>query len=580
VRKHLDYAIAMAVFAAALGFYSRQICPTFYFWDSAELAAAIASGGIPHPPGFPLYLILAKIFCSIVPYDIGMATSLFSAFCGSGAVAVFYLICQKLFNKYSRDAVLSRVMSLGVSICLAATASLTAQSTRAEVYSLNILMFPIAIYFLSDLFYSNKADKSKAKRFMIASLFLGLGLANHHLTIILVLPALIYLGLNLKFDFKAILASILALIIPITLYGYLVFLAAKAPDLNWGNPVNLGGLLAVITGKGFSTPATAFSIGHLSENFVFGLSLLYRQIGPTLAVLAIIGLIFSWRSNQKLSVFLLICVVFNLFSTIFNEYYYYENADIHGYLLISLVCIIIYSLMGLREVALKIRAKYARALAIIILVVAIIIPVYMNYGWADLSSNSAAKNLSLSYIEGCPNRSLVITSSYNSYFILKALQDVYGERKDLLVTNVYLFGQRWYREEVARRCNLQHAETSRVDARSFYRALINLYKDSSEIYIEYDDQSAPLKNYLVPSGLLMKFTAETTDWDKIDKAEFAEDDLKNIRKFVHSGMDYELLKGMILLLDGRAKFFGAIDQPELAAVYQGEIEIAVESAQK
>jgi hypothetical protein len=580
VKRYLDHLIAIAIFFIALGFYWRQVCPTFYFWDSAELAAAIASGGIPHPPGFPLYLILAKVFCIVIPYDIGLASGLFSAVCGAGSVALFYIVSRILISTIFSNKGLVRVLSIGGSVALTTTASMAAQATRAEVYSLNLLLFMIAFYFISDLIVDTGRIKSRGKRFILASLFLGLGIANHHLTIILVLPAFIYLAFRMRLEGKVILASIAAFILPVTLYGYLIALAMKSPDLNWGNPHNLAALIAVVSGKGFSTPISAFSPSHLGQNLIFNLSLLYRQLGPILTILAIIGVYSGWKYNRLISVFLIICIMFNLISTIFNEYSYYENADIHGYLLTSLICAVIFSLIGLLWIAVKIQSKLAIYPVVIILVIAIAIPAITNYKWADLSGNYSAKILAESIVENCSQGALVITSSYNSYFIVKALQHTYGERKDILVANVYLFGQRWYREDIARRCKLQQRDVQRMDAKSFYLSLINLYKDGSEIYIEYDAQSAPVRNYLMPSGLMMKFSNQATDWDKIDKAEFVEGDLKNITKFISSGMDYELLKTVALTLDNRYGYFNAVGQTEMALKYRSEIDRIAALAQK
>lgn len=580
MKKYLDYFIAIAIFFIAVGYYWRQVCPTFYFWDSAELAAAIASGGIPHPPGFPLYLILAKVFCLIIPYNIGFASGLFSAVCGAGSIALVFIVSRILIGAIFSNKELARVLSIGGSLALAMTASMAAQATRAEVYSLNLLLFMIALYFLCDLAVNTGRNKFRSKRFILASLFLGMGIANHHLTLILVLPAFIYLAVRLKLGGKVILGSIAAFILPVTLYGYLIALAIKSPDLNWGNPNNLIALIAVVSGKGFSTPVSAFSPSHLSQNMMFNLSLLYRQLGPILTILAIIGIYSSWKYNRMISVFLIMCIIFNLFSTIFNEYFYYENADIHGYLLISLICAVIFSLIGLLSIADKIQSKFAIYSVAIILVIAITIPAITNYGWADLSGNYSAKILAESIVGNCTQGALMVTSSYNSYFIIKALQHVYGERKDILVTNVYLFGQKWYREDIARRCKLQQRDVQRMDAKSFYLSLINLYKDSSEIYIEYDAQSAPVRNYLMPSGLMMKFSNRATDWDKIDKAEFVESDLKNITNCISSGMDYELLKIMALILDNRYAYFKAVGQIEMALKYRSEIDRIAALAQR
>jgi hypothetical protein len=49
----------LTVFVASFVYYANQACPTFYFWDSAELTAAVLGNGIPHPPGFPALLLLA-----------------------------------------------------------------------------------------------------------------------------------------------------------------------------------------------------------------------------------------------------------------------------------------------------------------------------------------------------------------------------------------------------------------------------------------------------------------------------------------------------------------------------------------
>lgn len=580
MKKHLDFGITAAIFVAALVYYGRQVCPTFYFWDSAELTAAVMSGGIPHPPGFPLYLILAKLFCLIMPFDHGFALGLFSAVCGAGSVAVFYLICLNLLKGNLSNDTIARILAFGGSLILVTTASLTAQSTRAEVYTLNLLLFLIAFYFLSKLITVNKNGILISRYFILASLFIGMGLANHHLTMLLALPALIYLAVSLRVKARVIFGSVVALLVPVTLYVYLIFLAGKSPDLNWGNPTNLGGLIAVITGKGFNTPISAFSISHLSENIAFDISLLYRQIGPIVAVLSLIGLYSAFKTSKRIFSFLLICIMFNLFSTIFNEYYYYENTDLHGYLLISIVATIIVSLIGLRKLIGRIPKRFSIPTISLTLAIAVIVPAYANIGWGDLRGNYSAKRLAETYIKDCPRGALVITSSYNTYFILKAAQNACGYRKDLLVLNVYLFGQGWYRDDIARRCNLQHASMVRTDANSFYRALINLYKDSSEICIEYDNQSASLRNYLALSGLMMKFTKQVTDWDKVDKAGLVVSDLKNITNLVSPGMDYELLKSVILILDNRNSYFRAIGQAEMAVEYSDEIDKIAALAKK
>jgi hypothetical protein len=570
--KRDDYLIASALCLIGLLYYIPQTCPTFYFWDSAELAAAVAVKGIPHPPGFPLYLLLARLFSATMPSDIGRATSLFSSICASLAIGIFYLAIQKIIAPWGITPRLAKLMGIGGGIGLLCTYSLAAQATRAEVYSLNLFLFMLSLYFAGDLFNTEINQQIKRRSLFLALFFIGLGLANHHLTMLLVLPAIIYIAISDKSANRDILFNILALILPLTIYIYLILIARQYPELNWGNPANLGNLLHVITGKGFKTPLSAFNLRHLGENYGFDLMLLYKQIGPILALLAAAGLVELYRKNKKLMIFLMVCFLFNISSTIFSESYFYENLDLHGYLLISLACLLVFSVFGLIKTAIWISSKNREIIVAAIAIIAFTLPGYANFQRASLAGNYSAKQMATVLADECSSDALVVTSSYNTYFILKAVQGVYGYRTDLRVVNVYLFGQSWYREDLIRRYKLQQGGESVNGAGLFYRSLINLHKSNTEIYIEYDDQSTPLMNYLSPDGYFMKFTTQSVDWEKIDKEKIIKKDLDGIEKFIQPGMDYEQLKSMMLMADGRRKFYEALGQNGLARRYLDEID--------
>ena len=58
------------------------LAPGVTLWDSGEFLAAIHSLGIPHPPGTPLYILIAKVWSLIFGSVFGFARSinLLSAF--------------------------------------------------------------------------------------------------------------------------------------------------------------------------------------------------------------------------------------------------------------------------------------------------------------------------------------------------------------------------------------------------------------------------------------------------------------------------------------------------------------------
>src|SRR3954452_20419673 len=78
--------LALGVGVASLLVYLRTMCRTIYVGDSGELAAAVHVMGIPHPPGYPLYVILGKLFSLLVPVGSpAIRLNIFSAVCSAVA---------------------------------------------------------------------------------------------------------------------------------------------------------------------------------------------------------------------------------------------------------------------------------------------------------------------------------------------------------------------------------------------------------------------------------------------------------------------------------------------------------------
>ena len=64
-----DRGIATGLAVAFLAVYAAGACRTIYVGDSGELVAAVATLGIPHPPGYPLYVLLGKLWTLLCPSD-------------------------------------------------------------------------------------------------------------------------------------------------------------------------------------------------------------------------------------------------------------------------------------------------------------------------------------------------------------------------------------------------------------------------------------------------------------------------------------------------------------------------------
>src|SRR5947199_2137488 len=95
VRK--DAAITSGLAASFLLLYLRTLCPTVYLGDSGEISTAIVTGGVIHPPGYPLFSLLGRAALALIPYgEPAFRIGCLVAAAGAGAVALLYRVGREL----------------------------------------------------------------------------------------------------------------------------------------------------------------------------------------------------------------------------------------------------------------------------------------------------------------------------------------------------------------------------------------------------------------------------------------------------------------------------------------------------
>jgi len=93
----LDGLLAAGVFAAAMTLYARTLATTLLLGDTGEYQVLANTLGLAHGPGYPIYLLMAKLVTLLVPVgDIAYRVNLFSAIMGALALALIYLIGRAL----------------------------------------------------------------------------------------------------------------------------------------------------------------------------------------------------------------------------------------------------------------------------------------------------------------------------------------------------------------------------------------------------------------------------------------------------------------------------------------------------
>src|SRR5512139_4186294 len=89
--------VALLLGIGLFALYGLGACPTIYVGDSGELVTAAHTLGIPHPSGYPLYVLLGKLWTLLVPVgSIAYRMSLFSAACTAAACGVLHHLLRRL----------------------------------------------------------------------------------------------------------------------------------------------------------------------------------------------------------------------------------------------------------------------------------------------------------------------------------------------------------------------------------------------------------------------------------------------------------------------------------------------------
>lgn len=89
-----------------MGFLLRLLFLSPYLedWDSVQFALALENFSIvnhlPHPPGYPIYVFLGKLF-SLIFKDDNLALTILSATLGSLTIIPLFLITKKMFGKFT-----------------------------------------------------------------------------------------------------------------------------------------------------------------------------------------------------------------------------------------------------------------------------------------------------------------------------------------------------------------------------------------------------------------------------------------------------------------------------------------------
>jgi hypothetical protein len=172
------------LFALTFIIYQSTLSPTVGEADSFEFQVVSYTLGVAHPSGYPLYILLGKLFTLLPLGNVAYRVNLISPLFASLAVVCLYLCLVHLTQH--------RLISLLAALTFAFSHTFWSQAVIAEVYTLNAFFVALVFYLLLQQINKSTNQQTCGERSRTISKFAlvyGLSLTNH-LTMILLAPAM------------------------------------------------------------------------------------------------------------------------------------------------------------------------------------------------------------------------------------------------------------------------------------------------------------------------------------------------------------------------------------------------------
>jgi len=426
-----ELAVSAVLAGGAFVVYAAGACRTIYVGDSGELVAAVHTLGIPHPSGYPLYVLLGKLWTGLVPFgSIAFRMSLFSALFAGLAVGLVYLAGRAL------DA--GRIAAATAALLFAASPSFWAEANIQRVYSLNAFFVALVSWLAVQWHVLRKSPAGRAqprdRRFVAIAFVCGVGATNHTF---LALWGLCFLGFALFSDSgllrrgRTLLAAAGAAAGGLALYLYLPLRSRQEPRLDWGNPETPDALLAVVTRHDFWARRWWSGWPDALPIAVDFLNSFATEITLAGALLALVGLVAGLQRRR--SVLLLVWVaVGNLVILALHG----SRSDIflwHRYYIPSYLSAALLAAVGLDEALRALRrlsARVATAAAGLVVLGAVTLLI-LRFPEHDRSRYRIAEDYSRALLAQLPPGAHLAASDDNILFVLIYLQLVEGARPDI-----------------------------------------------------------------------------------------------------------------------------------------------------
>lgn len=379
--------------------------------DGGELITASVTLGIPHPPGYPTYVLLGKLFSLLPIGSVAFRFNLFSAAATAGAAGLVTAVAHQFSTPGSRNRA-----ALATGLSFAFAPMVWSQAVITEVYGLNLL-------FLATFLWALVGKRPS----LLTGMLLGLSITSH-LTSLFMLPLAV--GLTPRKRWATLSIGIVIGLTPVLL---LPWLAQGNSPIIWGTPTTLPGWWWLVSGRIYHANLFSLTGPDWANRAVAWAKSIATQF--TWAGLPLIVFAFYRPDSDHLRLRL------GVLATAVLYILYALNYGANDALVLLLPALLLLSLLlipGLQRLG---WLAFLLPAALLLL----------NYQSVDLSEEHSVGTAAGILLRDAPENAILLTPGDQTIFTLWYWQHVEAQRSDLILIDANLVAFDWYRDRLAKR---------------------------------------------------------------------------------------------------------------------------------
>lgn len=422
--------------------------------DSGELITAACELGVAHPPGYPVFTLLAWLSVRLLPsLSPAHSVNLMSGLLGALASGALCLTVCRLEGPVPGAALAGGMF---------AVSRLTWQwSVVAEVFTLNNLFVGL-LFFLTASFHCAENGTQRNKIAHLGAFCCGLGLCNQHTLVIYVVIIIPWVLLRLHWEKELSLHSTVSLAVCFGA-GFLPYVYMPVSSYlnsarwSWGDQTTASGLLTHLLRSEYGTFSLAKTSSSVNMTIMLQAQLAHclEDLSLPVLVLAGNGLILSVNDKKCGTMSLLVTAMLLVYSLFFV---WRANLDIGRPLLLGVVerfwlqsdaAVCVLAGLGLSRICSILERKLGsgaswKITGWLLTLTLLVHTVHTNHKESNMSANTVVERFGLELLASVPENSIILTRGDLPGNSLRYLHYCRGVRPDIRLVDQEMMTYSWY----------------------------------------------------------------------------------------------------------------------------------------